>query len=149
MHGRLRREYLSLRRHLARCRVLRTTDDATRSLLLWRRLFVAPGMIRWGQQREEDWAIGTGPGPLNGFSPQPTRPLVISVLMAPPASNAKRYCVVQRRKGCDSERCPSLDLRHATADRTSGIDSERPWGHNKSVPVAIKKKNIFLLEYKD
>ena len=82
-------------------------------------------------------------------SSRPARPLVIFASIAPPADTAERYCVVQRRKGCDSERCPSLDLRHATADRTSGIDSERPWGHNKSVPVAIKKKNIFLLEYKD
>ena len=83
-------------------------------------------MIRRGRQRAEERAIGIGPGPLNGLSPRPARPLLISAPMAPPVGNAERYCAVKRRKGGDSDRRPSLDLRLAAADRTSDSDGERP-----------------------
>ena len=83
-------------------------------------------MFRRGRLRAEDLAIGIGPVPINGLSPRSAQPLVISVTMAPPVSNAEIYCAVQRRKAGDSERRPSLAHRLAADDRTSDSNGERP-----------------------
>ena len=69
-------------------------------------------MFRRGRLRAEDLAIGIGPVPINGLSPRSAQPLVISVTMAPPVSNAEIYCAVQRRKAGDGVGSgPSATLR--------------------------------------
>ena len=57
---------------------------------------------------------------------RPARPLVVSAPMVTPTGTAERYCAVQQRKECNSERRPSFARLLAADDQTYESDGKRP-----------------------